>query len=72
MTLTTHQAAGSAQDWGPAPTTSEGWIERAHAVANQLSVDAVARDRAGATPTPARWPRTTRACSRRGSWATPR
>lgn len=47
---TTHQAAGAARHWGPDPTTSDDWVERAHAVANQLSVDAVARDRAGATP----------------------
>lgn len=50
MSLSTHAAAGSAQDWGPVPIDSEGWVERAHTVASQLSVDAVERDRAAATP----------------------
>ncbi|WP_028472840.1 acyl-CoA dehydrogenase family protein [Nocardioides alkalitolerans] len=39
-----------AADWGPPPTTSAGWVERAHAGATQLAVDAVERDRAGAAP----------------------
>lgn len=39
-----------AADWGAPPTTSEGWIDRARRVAGRLSVDAVERDRANATP----------------------
>lgn len=54
MSLPTTSAAPvdatRAPEWGPTPTTSAGWIERAHAVANRLSLDAVDRDRRGATP----------------------
>ncbi|HEY1134101.1 MAG TPA: acyl-CoA dehydrogenase family protein [Nocardioides sp.] len=42
--------AARSPEWGTTPTTPDGWIERAHAVAGRLSVDAVARDRVGATP----------------------
>lgn len=39
-------------DWKqrPAPTSPDGWIERAAEVAAVLATDAAARDRAGATP----------------------
>lgn len=40
----------STTTWGPAPTTSEAWVERARHVATQLAADAVARDRANKTP----------------------
>ncbi|MGW0889451.1 acyl-CoA dehydrogenase family protein [Saccharopolyspora sp. NPDC002578] len=36
--------------WGQRPGTREGWLERAQDVAALLATDAVARDRAGATP----------------------
>ncbi|MBZ5734420.1 acyl-CoA dehydrogenase family protein [Nocardioides sp. TRM66260-LWL] len=36
--------------FGPAPTTPDGWVERARQVATQLALDAVERDRANATP----------------------
>ena len=47
--MTVH-ASASAPTWGPAPTTDEGWVERAHQVATQLAVDAVERDRANQVP----------------------
>ncbi len=40
----------SATDWTSAPEGREAWLDRARAVAAQLAVDAVARDRAGASP----------------------
>lgn len=40
----------AAQDWGPPPVTPQQWVDRAHAVAGQLAVDALERDRANATP----------------------
>ena len=49
MTLT-ETAADARADWGPAPTDPEGWVQRGRDVASQLAVDAVARDRANATP----------------------
>ncbi|PRY55980.1 acyl-CoA dehydrogenase family protein [Glycomyces artemisiae] len=39
-----------APGWSTRPTTPEGWVERAREVAARLAVDAVARDREGATP----------------------
>ncbi|MGY2873286.1 alkylation response protein AidB-like acyl-CoA dehydrogenase [Marmoricola sp. URHA0025 HA25] len=36
--------------WGPTPTDAQGWVQRGRDVASQLAVDAVARDRANATP----------------------
>lgn len=54
MSLSTASVAPAdatrAPEWGPAPTGPAGWIERAHAVANRLSLDAVDRDRRGAPP----------------------
>lgn len=43
-------AAPGPLDLGPAPTTPEGWVARAEAVATHLSLDAVTRDRAQAHP----------------------
>ncbi|MFB9661280.1 acyl-CoA dehydrogenase family protein [Glycomyces mayteni] len=39
-----------APDWSKRPTTPDGWVARAREVAARLAVDAVARDREGATP----------------------
>lgn len=53
MTLLSDHAlpgAPSTPRWGPAPTTGEGWVERARQVATTLAADAVARDRAAETP----------------------
>lgn len=36
--------------WTTTPTTPEEWLDRARAVATELAVDAVARDRANQTP----------------------
>jgi alkylation response protein AidB-like acyl-CoA dehydrogenase len=48
MTLQSSQP--KQHQWGPDPRTPAEWIERARAVATQLAVDAVARDRANRTP----------------------
>ena len=52
MTTTEKPGALGGVDWSsrPVPATSEDWIERAREVASVLRVDAVERDRAGATP----------------------
>jgi alkylation response protein AidB-like acyl-CoA dehydrogenase len=55
VTTTTQpsSSAGPAErDWKslPKPTTSEGWVQRAHEVSEALSVGAAERDRAGKTP----------------------
>ena len=42
----TTEAVRNAAEFGTAPTTPEGWVDRAREVATRLSVDAVARDRA--------------------------
>ncbi|WP_328528963.1 acyl-CoA dehydrogenase family protein [Nocardioides sp. NBC_00368] len=47
----TTEAVRNAAEFGAAPTTPEGWIDRAREVATRLSVDAVARDRANQVPT---------------------
>lgn len=47
----TVQADTPTATWGPPPSTSDGWVERAHQVATQLAVDAVQRDRANQVPT---------------------
>ncbi|RJS45337.1 acyl-CoA dehydrogenase family protein [Nocardioides cavernaquae] len=44
--MTTTQASR----WTTTPTTPEEWLDRARAVATELAVDAVARDRANQTP----------------------
>lgn len=49
MTLQTNHPVQTHQ-WGPSPRTPAEWVDRARAVATQLSVDAVARDRANQTP----------------------
>ena len=50
MTVTNPEAAATRRQWGTAPTAAEGWVARAHEVASELAVDAVARDRANQTP----------------------
>ncbi|MEU0264814.1 acyl-CoA dehydrogenase family protein [Nocardioides sp. NPDC006303] len=47
----TTEAVRTAAEFGAAPTTPEGWVDRAREVATRLSVDAVARDRANQVPT---------------------
>lgn len=47
----TTEAVRNAAEFGAAPTTPEGWVDRAREVATRLSVDAVARDRANQVPT---------------------
>ncbi|GAA3463477.1 acyl-CoA dehydrogenase family protein [Saccharothrix longispora] len=42
--------ASAPHTWSTAPSTAEQWVDRAREVAALLAVDAVARDRAGATP----------------------
>src|ERR1044071_7839085 len=46
----TNRAPEHAPDWTSRPATPEGWVERAREVAARLAVDAVERDREGATP----------------------
>ncbi len=46
----TTEAVRNAADFDAAPTTPEGWVDRAREVATRLSVDAVARDRANQVP----------------------
>lgn len=52
MTTTENPSALGDVDWSsrPVPSSSHEWIERAREVASVLRVDAVERDRAGATP----------------------
>ena len=47
----TTEAVRTAAEFGAAPTTPEGWVDRAREVATRLSADAVARDRANQVPT---------------------
>ncbi|CAM3423140.1 acyl-CoA dehydrogenase family protein [Nocardioides dubius] len=51
MTLTSSALGSGASAWsGPAPRTPQEWLQRAEAVAAQLAIDAVRRDRVGASP----------------------
>lgn len=50
MTLSATPSRSGRQDWGEPPRSPAAWLDRARAVAAQLAVDAVERDRANATP----------------------